>query len=63
VTVDAKKLNWVKGCESAHCIEVAIGDKEVGIRAASTPPGGEIWATESEWVEFVKGVKNGNFDR
>jgi hypothetical protein len=53
---------WTKRCESAHCIEVALGDKEVGIRSASTLSGQEVWATQEEWDQFVADVKAGKFD-
>lgn len=53
---------WVKGCESAHCIEVKIQKTQVKIRDSKNPEGPVLKVSREEWDQFVYGVQHGAFD-
>ena len=52
---------WVKGCESATCVKVFRCDDDI-YYIGNTERRGTIWVTEDEWLQFVKAVKDGQFD-
>lgn len=56
-------MNWKRGCESAHCVEVAQGnDNLVLVRDSKDPEGPVLAFTPEEWNNFKEGVRNGTFD-
>jgi len=56
---------WKKSsfCRETGCVEVQVnvqdGIPHVGVR---NPVGAETWFTPEEWLTFLEGVKNGEFD-
>ena len=60
-------MNWVKSTLSlanGSCVEVAnTPDGEIGVRNSRDPQGGMLRFTAAEWVAFLGGVRNGEFDR
>ena len=61
--------NWNKssfsGPNSDNCVEVAIVGTGAGgtkVRDTKNRDGGTLNFTHDEWVAFVAGVKNGEFD-
>jgi hypothetical protein len=53
---------WIKGCESAHCIEVKFQKTQVKIRDSKNPKGPVLVFTRDEWDQFRYGVEHGAFD-
>lgn len=47
---------------ASTCVEVRIGDGEVGVRDGKDSGGPELRFTEAEWDAFVRGVRAGEFD-
>lgn len=55
-------MNWKRGCESGHCVEVLFGDSEVKIRDSKNPDGPELTFDYEEWNAFVEGIIRGEFN-
>lgn len=55
---------WVKSgrCESASCVEVAVVGEEILVRNSTDTTGPVLTFTRDEWVAFVGGVRDGDFD-
>lgn len=53
---------WLKGCESAHCVEVAKTGTDVLIRDSKDPLGPVLRFTREEWENFTDAVKDGTLD-
>lgn len=51
---------WIKGCESAHCIEVMLGADVVYLSSTQEPE--VILVTHEEWAQFLQAAKQGKFD-
>lgn len=53
---------WVKSnrCEASSCVEVAYVANEILVRSSDTSP--VLRFTPEEWVAFVGGVRDGDFD-
>ena len=49
-------------CEGGGCIEIAIGGDHVVVRRSADPDGPHVTLTRDEWLAFVGGVKDGDFD-
>ena len=56
----AEHGKWIKGCESAHCVEVFFTERDASISA--TEDYNIVTVNKAEWVEFVNAVKAGKFD-
>lgn len=58
---------WRKSTRSAsggnECVEVAFGPAAVLIRDSKDPTGGHLRVDPIAWTDFVRGVKEGRFDR
>lgn len=61
-------MNWAKSerCDNSACVEVAFENgpadwPTVGVRN-SEAPADVVWFTRAEWMVFIAGVKDGNFD-
>lgn len=59
---DAKRAKWVKGCESAHCLEVLIQKTQVKLRNSNDPNGPTLKISIEEWKQFRYGLEHGAFD-
>lgn len=55
---------WVKSrrCETSGCVEVAFDPDAVLVRNSTEPSGPVLSFTRTEWVAFVGGVRDGDFD-
>lgn len=56
------RAKWVKGCESAHCVEVMVQKTQVKIRDSKNPDGPTLRFSLEEWEQFKYGVEHGAFD-
>jgi len=50
-----------RACATSECVEVAALADEVAMRS-SRSPGLVLTFTKTEWSEFLRGVKAGDFD-
>lgn len=55
---------WRKSSFSGNgnCVEVALTDHGIGVRDTKDREGPVLRFTPDEWVAFVAGVRNGEFD-
>jgi hypothetical protein len=55
---------WVKSrrCESSSCVEVAFTDDVILVRSSAESQSPVLRFTAAEWVAFVGGVRDGDFD-
>lgn len=55
---------WVKSnrCEASSCVEVAYVDNEILVRSSADATSPVLRFTRDEWVAFVGGVRDGDFD-
>ena len=57
---------WVKSSLSfanGNCLEVTtLADGKVGVRNSRHPGGPSLEFTSDEWIAFLGGVRNGEFD-
>lgn len=60
----AAKLAWhhAQACGGGECVEVAGNDVGVTMRN-SGDPATTLTFTRSEWLEFISGIKAGDFDQ
>jgi hypothetical protein len=57
-------LAWVRSgrCESSSCVEAVSVADSVLVRNSTDPSGPVLRFTEEEWIAFVGGVRDGDFD-
>ncbi|MEO3806664.1 DUF397 domain-containing protein [Nonomuraea sp. B1E8] len=64
--VDLSQAIWVKSSRSGggnNCVEVARNlPGVIAVRDSKNPNGPALVFTHSEWVAFLTGAKNGEFD-
>jgi len=62
--VDLSSAVWRKSSLSSvnGCVEVAFLDGRVAVRDSKAPYGSVLVFTDIEWVAFVHGIHNGEFD-
>jgi Domain of unknown function (DUF397) len=64
-TMDAtlRPLHWRKSsrCDTAQCVEVAVGIERVGMRDGKSSDGPALWFSVEQWTAFLEGVKGGDF--
>jgi hypothetical protein len=48
--------------DNGNCVTVAMGDDSVRVGDSKHPETAPLGFTPNEWVAFVLGVKNGEFD-
>lgn len=60
---DDERIMWLKAemCEANGCVEVAAAGGEVLLRNSRDPDGARLSFTRQEWLEFVDGVRAGQF--
>ncbi len=64
-TLDPDNLEWRKSSFSGSngCVELAsLEGNRVALRDSKNPAAGFFVYTPHEWISFVKGVRNGEFD-
>jgi hypothetical protein len=57
-------ITWIKSrrCEANACVEVAYTGDEVLVRSSANEAGPILRFTPAEWVAFIGGVRDGDFD-
>lgn len=57
-------IQWRRSsrCESGACVEVAQFDGMVAIRDSKDVAGRVLIFTVEEWIAFLAGARNGDFD-
>jgi Domain of unknown function (DUF397). len=57
-------ITWIKSrrCESNACVEVAFTGDAVLVRNSTEKASPVLRFTTAEWVAFVAGVRDGDFD-
>lgn len=58
-------LNWRKSrrCTSDKCVEIALNVNTVRVRDSANPKGSLLAYGKSEWLSFIRGIREGCFDR
>jgi hypothetical protein len=58
------RVGWRKSRHSggANCLEVRLDDGRIQVRDSKDPGGAVLTFTTDEWVAFVAGAKDGEFD-
>jgi hypothetical protein len=62
---DSSRATWRKSSYSGgngDCVEVAECGDGVAVRDSKDPAGPALAFAPSDWVAFVQGAKNGDFD-
>ncbi len=59
---DFRKSSWSKN-NPKTCVEVAIKKQGVAVRNSTDPRQKTVFFTRKEWSAFIKGAKQGEFDR
>ncbi|MDT5033661.1 MAG: hypothetical protein QOC94_3832 [Actinoplanes sp.] len=57
-----KKSTHSNGNGGNNCVEVALFDDGAAVRHSEDPTGPALVFTTAEWVAFVGGAKDGEFD-
>jgi hypothetical protein len=63
--VDLSKAEWHKSSHSSTngCVEIAQIDGYVAVRDSKNQQGPALVFTPTEWRAFLRGVRDGEFDR
>jgi hypothetical protein len=61
---DPAQIVWRKSSASttSDCVEVAVGQYAVRVRNSRDPSGPALIFSASEWIAFLVGARNGEFD-
>ena len=65
MSTSGSELTWIRArrCESHACVEVAAGPNGIiHVRNSNDPDGPTLRFTPEEWVAFLGGVRDGDFD-
>jgi Domain of unknown function (DUF397). len=64
VSTSGSELTWIKSrrCESHACVEVAATADSILVRNSTDPDGPTLRFTPAEWIAFLGGVRDGDFD-
>jgi hypothetical protein len=60
----SRDLAWRRSsvCADGTCIEVAAAEEWVFLRDGKSPDGAVLRFTRTEWADFQRGMKQGDFD-
>jgi hypothetical protein len=55
---------WVKSgrCDTSSCVEASFSSDGIAVRNSTDPNGLMVHFTREEWIAFVGGVRDGDFD-
>jgi hypothetical protein len=55
---------WVKSgrCDTNSCVEASFSPDGIVVRNSTDPGGPVVRFTQEEWIAFVGGVRDGDFD-
>ena len=55
---------WIRSgrCANSACVEVSATPDEVVVRNSTNPEGARVAFTHDEWIAFIGGVRDGDFD-
>ena len=58
------EMKWITSASCGHdaCVQVGRIEDSIAIRDSKNPDRGHQLYTAEEWLEFVAGVKRGDFD-
>jgi Domain of unknown function (DUF397) len=58
-------FSWrtAKKCDGGACVRVGFTGKMIVVGDSKNPGGPVLFYTDAAWQEFVKGAKNGAFDK
>jgi Domain of unknown function (DUF397) len=61
---DLSERDWRRStlCATADCVEVRISGNDVNVRSSREQHNLMLRFDRSEWMEFIVGVRNGEFD-
>ncbi|MCW2639448.1 MAG: hypothetical protein JWP76_1754 [Dactylosporangium sp.] len=65
-TPDLSRARWMKSSRSSgngQCVEMADLGDAVAVRDSKDPTGPVLLFTPGEWVAFLSGAKDGEFDQ
>ncbi|NUO58316.1 MAG: DUF397 domain-containing protein [Hamadaea sp.] len=62
-TPDSSLWRRARRCGDGACVEVAVLDDEVLVRDSKDPQGPVLRFSRAEWLAFLAGVREGEFDR
>jgi predicted secreted Zn-dependent protease len=64
VSTSGSELTWIRSrrCESHACVEVAATPDSILVRNSTDPDGRTLRFTRAEWVAFLGGVRDGDFN-
>jgi hypothetical protein len=59
-----EQIVWrrAQSCQTGNCVEVARVGDTYAVRRSSDPDGPRLHFSEAEWLAFVLGVREGDFD-
>jgi hypothetical protein len=62
--MDLTAAAWRKSSlsNSNGCVETAVVDQQIAVRDSKDHGGPVLLFTRTEWIAFVGGVRNGEFD-
>jgi hypothetical protein len=62
--VDLSNAQWFKSTRSGHsgCVEVAVTGGHVAVRDSKHPGGSILVFSSKAWMEFIEGIREGEFD-
>jgi hypothetical protein len=66
ITPDLSRARWKKSSRSSgngQCVEMADLGDAVAVRDSKDPNGPALIFTPCEWMAFLDGAKDGEFDR
>jgi hypothetical protein len=57
-------MPWAKSrrCDTNACVEVALAADEILVRSSADTEGPVLRFTRAEWIAFIGGVRDGDFD-
>jgi len=61
-TIGNLAWNVAKACDAGNCVRIATNGNEFFIGDSKSPDGPVLTYSRGEWVAFIEGVRQGDFD-